>query len=191
MMDVMGSTTCRRRRDVVQLRPCRWQITPPHRLRGSGGSSSRLTRPRGRRGPPRSGVGLSIQRLPAGRYPGAYPRTASPHSPSVREPTGAHFSQSSTMPATLCKAMYLSAVMKVPSSRGSCTSRSHPHFSHASDIHWGGSDPVVMPTSLQNLARRRDPWRWRSCARKRSFFARAVPSLLVRSRLAMIGWGLR
>ena len=61
------------------------------------------------------------------------------------------------MPATLCKAMYLSAVMKVPSSRGSCTSRSHPHFSHASDIHWSGSEFVVMPASFQSLARRRDP----------------------------------
>jgi hypothetical protein len=61
------------------------------------------------------------------------------------------------MPATLCKAMYLSAVMKVPSSRGSCTSRSHPHFSHASDIHWGGSEPVVMPASFHNRKRRRDP----------------------------------
>jgi hypothetical protein len=46
--------------------------------------------------------------------------------------------------------MYLSAVMKLPSSRGSCTSRSHPHFSHASDIHWGGSEPVVMLTWFQN-----------------------------------------
>ena len=101
----------------------------------------------------------------AGRsIPGRIRELPRNQSPSLREPTGAHFSQSSTMPATLCKAMYLSAVMKVPSSRGSCTSRSHPHFSHASDIHWGGSDPVVMPTSLQNLARRRDPWRWRSCA---------------------------
>ena len=35
------------------------------------------------------------------------------HSPSLRDPTGAQFSQSSTMPATLCKAMYFSAVMKV------------------------------------------------------------------------------
>ena len=61
------------------------------------------------------------------------------------------------MPATLCKDMYLSGVMKVPSSRGSCTSRSHPHFSHASDIHWGGSEPVVMPASFHNLERRRDP----------------------------------
>jgi hypothetical protein len=61
------------------------------------------------------------------------------------------------MPATLCKAMYLSAVMKVPSSRGSCTSRWHPHFSHASDIHWGGSKLVIMPASCQNLARRRHP----------------------------------
>ena len=68
------------------------------------------------------------------------------------------------MPATLCKAMYLSAVMKVPSSRGSCTSRSHPHFSHASDIHWGGSALVVMPASFQNLSRRRDPLAWRSYA---------------------------
>lgn len=141
----------------MQLRPCRWQITPPHRLRGSGGSSIRLTRPRGRRASPKSGVGLSIQRLPAGRYPGVSGELPRNQSPSLRDPTGAHFSQSSTMPATLCKAMYLSAVMKVPSSRGSCTSRSHPHFSHASDIHWGGSDPVVMPTSLQNLVRRRDP----------------------------------
>jgi hypothetical protein len=57
------------------------------------------------------------------------------------------------MPATLCKAMYLSAVMKMPSSRGSCTSRWYPHFSHASDIHWRGSELVVMPTSFQNLAR--------------------------------------
>jgi hypothetical protein len=57
------------------------------------------------------------------------------------------------MPATLCKVMYLSAVIKVPSSRGSCTSRSHPHFSHASDIHWGGSELVVMSASFQNLAR--------------------------------------
>ena len=61
------------------------------------------------------------------------------------------------MPATLCKAMYLSAVMKMPSSRGSCTSRSYPHFSHASDIHWRGSELVVMPTSFQNLARRGHP----------------------------------
>jgi hypothetical protein len=61
------------------------------------------------------------------------------------------------MPATLCKAMYLSAVMKVPSSRGSCTSRSHPHFSHVSDIHWGGSELVAMSASFQNLAQRRDP----------------------------------
>jgi hypothetical protein len=45
--------------------------------------------------------------------------------------------------------MYLSAVMKVPSSWGSCTSRSHPHFSHASNIHWAGSELVVMPTSFQ------------------------------------------
>jgi hypothetical protein len=54
------------------------------------------------------------------------------------------------MPATLCKAMYFSAVMKVPSSWGSCTSRTHPHFSHASDIHWAGSELVVMPASSQN-----------------------------------------
>jgi hypothetical protein len=158
------TTTCRRRRDVVQLRPCRWQITPPHRLRGSGGSSIRLTGLAvivGRRRSVRQAAG---QRLPSRSIPGRIRELPRNQSPSLREPTGAHFSQSSTMPATLCKAMYLSAVMKVPSSRGSCTSRSHPHFSHASDIHWGGSDPVVMPTSLQNLARRRDPWRWRSCA---------------------------
>jgi hypothetical protein len=74
------------------------------------------------------------------------------HSPSLRDPTGAHFSQSSTIPATLCKAMYLSAVMKVPSSRGSCTSRSQPHFSHDSDTHCGGSE-LVMSASFQNLPR--------------------------------------
>ncbi len=68
------------------------------------------------------------------------------------------------MPATLCKDIYLSAVMKVPSSRGSCTSRSQPHFSHASDIHWAGSEVVVMPASCQNLARRRDPLALASCA---------------------------
>jgi hypothetical protein len=53
--------------------------------------------------------------------------------------------------------MYLSAVMKLPSSRGSCTSRSHPHFSHANDIHCGGSELVIIPASFQNLPRRRDP----------------------------------
>jgi hypothetical protein len=53
------------------------------------------------------------------------------------------------MLVTLCKAMYFSALMKVPSSRGSCTSRSHPHFSHASGIHWRGSEVVVMPASSQ------------------------------------------
>jgi hypothetical protein len=53
------------------------------------------------------------------------------------------------MPVTLCKAMYFSAVMKVPPSRGSCTSRSHPHFSHASGIHWRGSELVVMSASSQ------------------------------------------
>jgi len=68
------------------------------------------------------------------------------------------------MPATLCKDIYLSAVMKVPSSRGSCTSRSHPHFSHASDIHWGGSKLAVMSASCQNLARRRDPLALANCA---------------------------
>lgn len=56
------------------------------------------------------------------------------------------------MPVTWCKAMYLSAVMKVLSSRGSCTSRSHPHFSHASGIHWRGSEIVVMPASSQTAA---------------------------------------
>ena len=56
------------------------------------------------------------------------------------------------MLVTLCKARYFSAVMKVPSSRGSCTSRSHPHFSHASDIHWRGSEVVVMPASSQPAA---------------------------------------
>ncbi|MDT7594493.1 MAG: hypothetical protein QOJ06_39 [Pseudonocardiales bacterium] len=65
---------------------------------------------------------------------------------------GAHSSQSSTMPATLCRDMYLSAVMKLPSSRGSCTSRSHPHFSHANDIHCGGSELVIIPTSFQTAA---------------------------------------
>jgi hypothetical protein len=48
--------------------------------------------------------------------------------------------------------MYLSAVMKLPSSRGSCTSRSHPHFSHANDIHCGGSELVIIPTSFQTAA---------------------------------------
>jgi hypothetical protein len=61
------------------------------------------------------------------------------------------------MPATLCKVMYFSAVMKVPSSWGSCTSRSHPHFSHASDIHWAGSELVVMPASFQNPVERPTP----------------------------------
>jgi hypothetical protein len=56
------------------------------------------------------------------------------------------------MSVTLCKAMYFSAVMKVLSSRGSCTSRSHPHFSHASGIHWRGSEVVVMPASFQPAA---------------------------------------
>lgn len=56
------------------------------------------------------------------------------------------------MPVTVCNAMYLSAVMKVPFSRGSCTSRSHPHFSHASGIHWSGSGLVVMPASSQLAA---------------------------------------
>ena len=74
------------------------------------------------------------------------------HSPSLGDPTGAQSSQSSTIPATLCKAMYLSAVMKVPFSRGSCTSRSHPHFWHASGIHWRGSELVVMPVSSQPAA---------------------------------------
>jgi hypothetical protein len=77
------------------------------------------------------------------------PRT---HSPSLSDPMGAHSSQSSTMPATLCRDMYLSAVMKLPSSRGSCTSRSHPHFSHANDIHCGGSELVIIPTSFQTAA---------------------------------------
>ncbi len=68
------------------------------------------------------------------------------------------------MPATLCKAMYFSAVMKMPSSWGSCTSRSHPHFSHASDIHWAGSELVVMTASFQN--RSSSPlWRARPCKR--------------------------
>jgi hypothetical protein len=53
--------------------------------------------------------------------------------------------------------MYFSAVMKVPSSWGSCTSRSHPHFSHASDIHWAGSELVVMPASFQNPVERPTP----------------------------------
>ena len=61
------------------------------------------------------------------------------------------------MPATLCKVMYFSAVMKLPSSRGSCTSRTHPHFSHASDIHWAGSELVVMPASFQNPVARPTP----------------------------------
>ncbi len=65
---------------------------------------------------------------------------------------GAQSSQSNTMSVTLCKAMYFSAVMKVLSSRGSCTSRSQPHFSHASGIHWRGSEVVVMPTSSQPAA---------------------------------------
>jgi hypothetical protein len=82
----------------------------------------------------------------------AYPGAAWGHSPSLSDPTGAQSSQSSTMPVTLCKAMYFSAVMKVPSSRGSCTSRSHPHFSHASSIHWRGSEIVVMPASSQPAA---------------------------------------
>lgn len=56
------------------------------------------------------------------------------------------------MSVTLCKAIYFSAVMKVLSSRGSCTSRSQPHFSHASGIHWRGSEVVVMPTSSQPAA---------------------------------------
>lgn len=56
------------------------------------------------------------------------------------------------MPFTLCKAMYLSGVMKVPFSWGSCTSRSHPHCSHASGIHWRGSEVVVMPVSSQPAA---------------------------------------
>ncbi len=56
------------------------------------------------------------------------------------------------MPATWCKTMYFSAVMKVPFSRGSCTSRSHPHVSHASGIHWRGSELVVMPASSQAVA---------------------------------------
>jgi hypothetical protein len=56
------------------------------------------------------------------------------------------------MSVTLCKAMYFSAVMKVLSSRGSCTSRSHPHFSHASGIHWTGSEVVVMAASSQPAA---------------------------------------
>jgi hypothetical protein len=56
------------------------------------------------------------------------------------------------MLVTLCKAMYFSAVMKVPFSRGSCTSRSNPHFSHASGIHWRGSELVVIPASSQSAA---------------------------------------
>ncbi len=74
------------------------------------------------------------------------------HSPSLSDPTGAQSSQSSTMPVTWCKAMYFSGVMKVSPSRGSCTSRSHPHFSHASGIHWRGSELVVMPASSQPAA---------------------------------------
>ena len=115
-----------------------------------------MARPRGRRRPVSGqGVGLSVQRLRVD--PRRIRELRRSHSPSLRDPTGAHSSHSSTMPATLCKAMYLSTVMKVPSSRGSCTSRSHPHFSHASDIHWGGSELVIMSESFQNLARRRDP----------------------------------
>ena len=56
------------------------------------------------------------------------------------------------MPGTLCRAMYFSVVMKVPFSRGSCTSRSHPHCSHARDIHWRGSELVVMLSSSQPAA---------------------------------------
>jgi hypothetical protein len=48
--------------------------------------------------------------------------------------------------------MYLSTVMKVLSSRGSCTYRSHPHFSHASAIHWTGSEVAIMPASSQPAA---------------------------------------
>lgn len=79
----------------------------------------------------------------------AYPGAVRGHSPSLSDPTGAQSSHSSTMPVTLCEAMYFSAVMKVPSSRGSCTSRSYPHFSHASGIHWRGSEVVVMSASSQ------------------------------------------
>ena len=82
----------------------------------------------------------------------AYPRTARDHSPNLSDPTGAQSSQSSTIPVTLCKAMYFSAVMKVSPSRGSCTSRWHPHFSHASGSHWRGSELVVMPASSQPAA---------------------------------------
>ncbi len=94
---------------------------------------------------------LWVQRLRVGRYLGESeicPR----HSPNLSDPAGAQSSQSSTMPVTLCKAMYFSAVMKVPPSRGSCTSRSHPHFSHASGIHWRGSELVVMSASSQPAA---------------------------------------
>jgi hypothetical protein len=107
-----------------------------------------MNRPRVRRGPAQ-GVGLPVSNCqPVDTR--AYPRTAMNHSPSLRDPTGAHFSQSSTMPATLCKAMYLLAVMKVPSSRGNCISRSHP-TSHA---------PVTSIGKVQN--RSSCPHRFRS-----------------------------
>jgi hypothetical protein len=93
---------------------------------------------------------LLAQRL-VGRYPGVS-ETARDHSPNLSDPTGAQSSQSSTIPVTLCKAMYFSAVMKVSPSRGSCTSRWHPHFSHASGSHWRGSELVVMPASSQPAA---------------------------------------
>jgi hypothetical protein len=112
------------------------------------GLIDQMARRRGRPGPRRWGCRAVSSATVGGRGP-AYPRTARSHSPNLSDPAGAQSSQSSTMPVTLCKAMYFSAVMKVSSSRGSCTSRLHPHCSHASGIHWRGSELVVMSASSQ------------------------------------------
>jgi hypothetical protein len=132
----------------VKPRPSVWQINlVTHRLPGAG-----IVGPGGQvvAGPRRSGRRAVSQRLPVRSIPGRIRGLPRGHSPSLSDPTGAHSSHSSTMAATLCKVMYFSAVMKVPSSWGSCTSRTHPHFSHASDIHWAGSELIVIPASSQN-----------------------------------------
>ncbi len=127
-------SSCSRAHDQLRATCC-WRaiarcttVTARHREKAPGRNYCRSVDTRRIQGPPRG------------------------HSPSLGDPTGAQSSQSSTMPATLCKAMYFSAVMKVSPSRGSCTSRWHPHFSHASGSHWRGSELVVMPASSQPAA---------------------------------------
>ena len=160
------TTTCRRRtrRRELAAPSVADAVTPSHRLYRSGIVDQVDQTSRSSRAGAKSGCRAVHPTTARRSIPTPIEELPRSHSPSLRAPTGAHFSQSSTMPATLCKDIYLSAVMKVPSSRGSCTSRSHPHFSHASDIHWAGSKLVVMPASCQNLARRRDPLALASCA---------------------------